>query len=413
MLFYERFLFLSGRATWNAAFAVRLRGPLDEAAIRDALAWLQRRHPALRVGVEIRSDRPWFVAADVPPPIPLEVSVRQDDDTWLEVAWRGRNRPFALPAGPLVRLLWIRPEAGTDAPCELMVVAHHCICDGASLVLLMRELLQALGDPARESGTLAELPVAELLAAGGRRSGDRLLIAAARALLPLAGLLPVRARGEEYYLHWELDAASTASLDRRCRTERATITLVLAAATLRAFRSVLGRAARGRVLCPVDARTLLPAIGREQLFAVADAVMLSLGETSEAGLWAQARSLRERLVTERERLDPGRRIALAEGLHGCVDALVRLQMQGRIKQDAAITVLTGLNLPDGDGPVRLQAVLGTVGIAPWREATALLATRDRGRMRMMLVSREDLLSRDAAERVREVLSACLDEGSKD
>jgi hypothetical protein len=410
MLFYERFLFVSGQVTWNGAMAVRLRGPLDEDTIRDALARLQRRHPALRMGIEFRGGRPWFATADAPPPILLETVVRHDDDTWLEAAWRGQMRPFELPAGPLVRVLWIRPAAQADAPCELVIEAHHCICDGASMVLLMRELLRLLGDPRMELEPLAELPVAKLLAAGGqRRMRDRAMVVAARTLLPLASLLPVRARGADYYVRWELDAALTAGLDRRCRTERTTITMVLAAAALRAFRSVRGRAARNRLLCPIDTRTLLPVIGRERLFAVAEAVMLSLGEPGEAGFWEQTRRLRERLVAQRDRLDPGRRIALAEGLHGCADALIRLQMHGRVKQDAALSVLTSLNLPEGHGPTTLEAVLGTVAIIPWREATALLAMRDRGRMRMMLVSREDLLPRDAAEQVRDAMLACLQE----
>src|ERR1700742_92344 len=44
---------------------------------------------------------------------------------------------------PMVRVTWIR----SDETSELMLVGHHCICDGASLLTIFREILQLTDAP--------------------------------------------------------------------------------------------------------------------------------------------------------------------------------------------------------------------------------------------------------------------------
>jgi hypothetical protein len=404
MFFYERFLFVSGRATWNVFFALRMHGPLDADALRLALATLQDRHPALRAGIEMRDGRPWFVTAPAPPPIPLVISIRHGDDTWLSEAWRARRRPFALPDGPFAEMLWIRSANGIEGPEELVLVLHHCICDGASALMVMREFLVALGTGIGQIDAHPALMSVEALQPDRprptrrRRWRDDAVVAASRLLLPATRLLRHPAFGADTMIRWQIDQPTLAALDRTCRQERATMTFVLSAAILLAFRDVRGPAARNRLLCPVDLRPLLPAIGRDRLFPIADAIPLSL-EAAATNLWDHAKRLREQLVESRARLDPGRRLELAERLHAVADRVVELQRFGRVKQDAVISVLPPLNLPSGDGPNALLDVLGAFGVIPWRDATGVYVFRNAGRMTFMFVSREDLLTCDEAVRI--------------
>ncbi len=410
MFFYERFLFVSGRATWNVALAVRLRGPLSSDLLRHALAAIQSRHPELGAGVEIVGERPWFVTPAPPKPIPLLLVARRDDDTWLKEAWSLRARPFPMPGGPLARLLWIRPESD-GMPCELVLVCHHCICDGTSLVMIMRELLCRLADPSMPA---TPLPTLDLLTdlvprLRPRKRAQRLrqaaIAAAARLLLPATRFLPRRARGADHLRRWTIDHELVAALRRRCRMERTTVTASLAAALLEAFGDVRQAGARNRLLCPIDLRPMLPSIGREHLFPLADALILSID--LEPSFWPRVRALRARLVRDRDRLDPATRIATAERVHAVCDRLVDLQLHGRVRQDAALVDLGNLRLPDGEGPLALESVLGGFGVMPWRDATGVYTVRDKGRISMILVSREDLLSRDEARRIGDRMIAIL------
>ncbi len=409
MFFYERFLFVSGRATWNVALAVRLRGPLSSDLLRHALAAIQSRHPQLCAGVDIVAGRPWFVTPTPPPPIPLLLAARCDDDTWLEKSWSLRARPFPMPGGPLARLLWIHPEAD-GMPSELVLVCHHCICDGTSLVMIMRELLCRLADPSMPATPLPTLgALTDLVRLRPRRRPQRLrqaaIAAAARLLLPATRLLPRRARGADHLRRWTIDQELVAALRRRCRAERTTVTAALAAALLEAFRDVRQAGARNRLLCPIDMRPMLPSIGREHLFPLADALILSIDLAP--GFWPRVRALRARLVRDRDRLDPATRIATAERVHAVCDRLVDLQLHGRVRQDAALVDLGNLRLPDGEGPLALESVLGGFGVMPWRDATGVYTVRDKGRISMILVSREDLLSRDEAAQIGDRMIAIL------
>ncbi|MFC0527590.1 amino acid adenylation domain-containing protein [Phytohabitans kaempferiae] len=131
-----------GTAVFNLRFAARHTGHLDEDRLDAALARLLRRHPALR-GT--------FVEGDAGP-----VRVVRDDLTlrtqWtdlrhlppaertaaaLDHAARAAAQPFDHAAGPLVRVHGIRLA---DDERVLVFVAHHLVCDGGSMRVLLAEL---------------------------------------------------------------------------------------------------------------------------------------------------------------------------------------------------------------------------------------------------------------------------------
>ncbi len=150
----ERLWFLDqlspGSPAYNVPLAFRLSGPLDVAAMGQALAAVVTRHDSLRSNI---------VAADGAPVLTItpdhRVVIAVDDigsDAAGEQAWLGRHirAPFDLGRDPLVRARLAR--FGADHHL-LLVVIHHAVCDGWSQDVLVRELSTAYDQLVRNGQT--------------------------------------------------------------------------------------------------------------------------------------------------------------------------------------------------------------------------------------------------------------------
>ncbi|WP_369356029.1 amino acid adenylation domain-containing protein [Streptomyces sp. cg2] len=133
-----------GEVEYNVHSALRLRGPLDTAALRTALAGLIARHEPLRTTVLSRDGRPTAVIAPAEGhPVPLDVrDLTALTGEELERAQRRLlaeevARPFDLAAGPVLRVLLI---SRSDRDHVLVIGVHHVATDGWSMGLITDEL---------------------------------------------------------------------------------------------------------------------------------------------------------------------------------------------------------------------------------------------------------------------------------
>ncbi len=146
--------------------AVRLiNGPPPE-VLQRALAILQRRHPLLRVQIGRKRGRLYFQTPARVPPIPLQISERQDDGQWLVDAETEINLKLDPATAPLMRVRYL--YSGPDAPGEIIFSCHHTIMDAASGVSLCHELLSlcgtmCAGEPVEEREPLPMMPSVEAL----------------------------------------------------------------------------------------------------------------------------------------------------------------------------------------------------------------------------------------------------------
>lgn len=132
-------------AVFNLTYAAEHTGSLDRDRLDRALATLLDRHPALRSTFAAGSDGPGRTVAPAPAVHADWVDLRAADPTGRPAATeasvaRVAARPFDLTVGPLVRLQVIRSG---DRDSLLVLVAHHLVCDGGSLAVLLRELAAA------------------------------------------------------------------------------------------------------------------------------------------------------------------------------------------------------------------------------------------------------------------------------
>jgi len=142
----SRLWFLEQLGTLGAAYAMplglRLQGPLDTAALAEALDAIVERHEALRTAFRavdgaprqfVRPARPGLLArSDLTalPPARRETELER-------LAAAEAEQPFELAEGPLLRarLVALGPEEHV-----LLLVFHHIACDGWSIGLFAREL---------------------------------------------------------------------------------------------------------------------------------------------------------------------------------------------------------------------------------------------------------------------------------
>ncbi|MEU9662921.1 amino acid adenylation domain-containing protein [Streptomyces chartreusis] len=137
-----------GTAVFNLRFVARHTGHLDEERFDAALAALLRRHPALRSTFSDGDTGLVRIIQDLAAPTTRWTDLRQMPAQQREAAAvahaeRVAAEPFDLAEGPLVRVHGCRLA---DDQRLLVFVAHHLVCDGASMQVLLADLDAAYRD---------------------------------------------------------------------------------------------------------------------------------------------------------------------------------------------------------------------------------------------------------------------------
>ena len=278
LLLLERTMYRDGRTPFTSVFSLQLLGRLEEGRLLQALSRLQAKHPLLRCVIEDDADSegPRFVLQDHPAPIPLRIVERKHDDDWQTEVRREWVAPFDASRDPLVRLVWLRASEVS----ELILVGHHCICDGQSGMTLLRECLSAYDEPEKDLGTydalgaIEDVVPAALLQDRSFRRRMRWKIGLLRLVLlwqrrKRAGSASL-IRGEQMYFHrWGLDKAASLTLTERCRAEGVTVFAAMSVAFLQAFRDVRGTHALRKAYTMVNARRFMPLLRQDAMFGMA------------------------------------------------------------------------------------------------------------------------------------------------
>ncbi|HSF41305.1 MAG TPA: non-ribosomal peptide synthase/polyketide synthase [Thermoanaerobaculia bacterium] len=138
----ERLWFLDrltpGLPVYNMPALLRLRGPLDEAALERALAEIARRHEVLRTVFAVSGGEP--VQRVLATGFPLSILDLPEIEA-RRFAKAEARRPFDLTRGPLARAALLR-LGGEDR--LLLLVFHHIAFDGWSTGVLLDELAALL-----------------------------------------------------------------------------------------------------------------------------------------------------------------------------------------------------------------------------------------------------------------------------
>ncbi|MEE1929016.1 amino acid adenylation domain-containing protein [Streptomyces sp. TRM 70351] len=141
----------------------RIAAPLDESALRGAVAGAMERHPVLRTSLDISgyAEPMQLVHAALPPPVDcadLRGLTEEAQDAEVRAVFdEHRETPFDLERAPLFR---VTAQRLADGVFQLTVSEHHAILDGWSFTSLLTEILERHGELAADPDAAPAAPPA-------------------------------------------------------------------------------------------------------------------------------------------------------------------------------------------------------------------------------------------------------------
>jgi hypothetical protein len=286
----------------NITCLVSVDGQLSADRLRLALDRVQRKHPALR-GLIRQQDGELYYETDTAGPIPLRiVEMKSEDDCVKE---RDAELVMAFPHHqPQLRVVWLRSGASS----ELLITTSHRICDGMSVLTLVREILKSLhSDDALVPYTPLTLQdiIGDL-----RDEGVAKRQRAARIMNTVISLIPGSRKpieNKEIYREWSASQGLSATLKQRCKLEGVSIHTALLTVLDKALQATFGKQAPAWIDSPFDGRRggRLSMIKSDMLFFSGGSFKIKAGQNGAVEFWQRAREIHEeiRLKIEQELVD--------------------------------------------------------------------------------------------------------------
>jgi len=404
----ERIMYVSATEAVNCVFTARIRGTINEDLLRMALAEVQRKHPLLRVVIrEDEKGRPYFVSNTQIPAIPVQILDRHSDDQWKDVSAAEWHNKFDVQKGPLARVVWLR--SGTVS--ELLLVCAHCICDGTSILTLMRETLMLLDQqtvnmtPYESFDSVYSLISPAVLA-------DRKLKIKGWLISTLGGwLLRFKSgrqlpTGKSYLVHWKMDEDTSSALTHLCKQEKTALHAAFSVSFSQAMQDVRG--AKGQVIYPVDIRRYLPEIKNDHLFAFAPIEELKV-DSEETDFWTKTRKLRNDLAGKIDVMNIHTLLLMSEYFHPSVKTLMRYLKSTDGTHDVTLSNMGRLNIPENYQSFDLETIYSPSASFPWRNPNTLVITNFRREIDFSFFSSEGFLPENDAIRVKDRMMQILSE----
>lgn len=125
---------------YNAVIALRLtNGPPGE-TLEQALTYLQKRHPLLKVLLHKKKKRYFFQTDENIPEIPLKIVERNDGRHWKRVVEEELNTHLDIYVNPALRMTYL-VDPGPQKENEMVVTFQHTVMDAVSGGNFIHELL--------------------------------------------------------------------------------------------------------------------------------------------------------------------------------------------------------------------------------------------------------------------------------
>lgn len=274
----------------HIAMAAEISGATTPEMWRYALRELQQRHPFLNASIDRNANSKlayrWFEGRA----IPLVIKDRKSPVQWQEEFELEMATPFDPSIAPLIRVLLLQ---GGDR-CDVIVVAHHTVVDGMSLVFIMRDLMQALSGKALE---ILPVPASQeqfYVSLAATRQFKEHISEASRvhvsetAPKPVDYYRPRKGEGPQVQ-GLRLSKEQTSLLIERTREEQTTVHAALCAALVTAGRKISASWSQNgvRVLSPISTRKALN-LGEDSVLAVTAGIVM-YDSSAQTEFWELAR----------------------------------------------------------------------------------------------------------------------------
>jgi hypothetical protein len=290
----------------NIVYFVRLAGNFPEQQLRTSIARLQYKHPVLRMLIRVKRDGLYY-EYDCAPSIPLRILPRLSEDDYHRNSTEELRVRFSHDQ-PQLRVVWLQGDREQD----LLFVASHRICDGMSMLTIVREVLRYIY---KDEMPVPYQPISPDHIIGDYRAphpvGRRMMAHLSNAILSLIPESRKEPGNREFCLEWSAGREMSDALRQRCRSEAVSVHAALTTAFDRALLAVLGKPKMPAwIESPMDARRgRLSILESDMLFFGGGSLNLRTGRNAREEFWDRVRSvhseLREMIELELTKI-PGR-----------------------------------------------------------------------------------------------------------
>jgi hypothetical protein len=130
----------------NVSMITRINGDVSPEKLCLAINTACKTHPLLGARIVFDdNNNAWFSTDNVPQPS-VKITPRVSDTQWFDKLQHEITIPFDLEQGPMIRFMLVHSEKVS----ELIIICNHSICDGMSLVYLVRDVLSYYVNPEKE-----------------------------------------------------------------------------------------------------------------------------------------------------------------------------------------------------------------------------------------------------------------------
>lgn len=397
--------------SYNVVTISRIKGDLYPAIVRQALDFIQHRHPRLNSRIVGSLDSLRFETQGTQK-IPLRVVDMVHDEYWRDVVLEELNEKIESSKG-LLRAVLVLNRSETSVG-YLLTTLHHAITDGLSSIRLHQDILTycqkiAGGDQITEVPRLMALPtVEELLPASmkGFRGKVNTMLFLWRLKFKQLWHRPETLSFEKYVptelrrcgmVHKKLDEELTQLFVSRCRNEKTTVQGALCAAMLltTARRIRAENATEVRVSCRsyIDLRRRIkPSISNDNLAILASSVISFHTLQTNTSFWELARDVRRQVQVGLERGDIFIPVPLSRKI---IESFL-----ARSHESPATTGVTNVgevNIPSVYGSFTLEEISFIAAQAAFGGIVSVAVTTFKGKMFLNFMFSEPSISRDTAE----------------
>jgi hypothetical protein len=398
----ERIMYVDAETPLNCVFTAKIKGSISQENLRSALFKIQQKHPSLKACIsDEHLGRPSFIFNDEIAEIPVRIVKRLTDNDWLAESKEEWYKLFDEVSKPLARVVWLK---SADIS-ELLLVLPHCICDGGTIVALMREILSLLDEPDQELKAYQSFnSIHELMPE--TFNADKKMIRKGRLFGFLSRIFfyfkPTRNKSarDHYVLHWKLDKEQTINITKASKNAHASVHGALCVAFLKAFHEVRGNKAHGKVISPVDIRHFIPQIKEDTMFAFAPIVELTIDKKCDTGFWSMVRKIKADQTTKIEAMNVYEMLWMGEYMHASVNRMVKFLKATDGTHDVTLSNMGRLNIPDTYKSFELETIYSPTVAFPWRNPNTLVTSTFKNQMDFTLVSNDIFLPEEDALKIK-------------
>jgi hypothetical protein len=342
----------------NVMCLVSLEGSFSLDQLRSALSRVQHRHPALRALIRKESDGLYY-EENCAPEIPLHIISGASEDDRRRECEMELTTVFAYDQ-PQLRAVWLPSEGKSD----LLLTTSHRICDGKSIFILVKEILQSLYS---DGELVPYAPITAQDIIGGYRPVQpwkfKLKVRMLNGVLRLFPSPRQEPERMEHSSEWRANATLLDALKERCKVEGVSVHAALVVALERALFAVLGKRLPKHIDNQIDPRRgNFSSLKNDALFFGGGSFKVRTGRAADMEFWATARAIYKDMKgqIEQELLNIPRRFHLFETLRpltdGQVQSVMRLTeaLQFHRRSSFALSNIGNIVIDDSGAPFRLK-----------------------------------------------------------